>query len=109
MPSGSQFLYDAENHQTEVKDSQNQTIGQYLYDGEGRRVKKISSTETVIFVYNGSGQLVAEYSTAIAQTPQVSYLTADHLGSPRVITNRNGASHDAQGLYGVRRGNLYGF
>jgi hypothetical protein len=28
---------------------------------------------------------VAEYST-----PQVSYLTADHLGSPRVITDQNG-------------------
>ena len=26
----------------------------------------------------------------IAQTPQVSYLTADHLGSPRVITNETG-------------------
>ncbi len=24
-------------------------------------------------------------------TPQVSYLTQDHLGSPRVITNENGA------------------
>lgn len=27
----------------------------------------------------------------MAQTPQVSYLTADHLGSPRVITDQNGA------------------
>ena len=42
-------------------------------------------------MYNGGGQLVAEYSTALAQTPQVSYLTADHLGSARVITNQNGA------------------
>lgn len=34
---------------------------------------------------------MAEYSTQIAQTPQVSYLTQDHLGSPRVVTNENGA------------------
>ncbi len=32
---------------------------------------------------------MAEYSTQIAQTPQVSYLTTDHLGSPRVITDQN--------------------
>jgi RHS repeat-associated protein len=37
---------------------------------------------------------VAEYSTQIAQTPQVSYLTTDHLGSPRVITNENGVVKD---------------
>ena len=43
--NGNQFLYDAENHQKEIKNSQNQSIGQYLYDGEGKRVKKISSTE----------------------------------------------------------------
>jgi RHS repeat-associated protein len=54
-------------------------------------VKKISSTEITVFVYNGGGTLVAEYSTQLAQTPQVSYLTADHLGSARVITNQNGA------------------
>ena len=35
----------------------------YSYDGEGKRVKKISSLETTVFVYNASGQLVAEYST----------------------------------------------
>lgn len=88
---GKQFLYDAENHQKEVKDNLNDSLGQYLYDGEGKRVKKISSTETMIFVYDASGQLAAEYSTQTSQTPQVSYLTTDHLGSPRVITDQDGA------------------
>jgi RHS repeat-associated protein len=89
---GRDFLYDAENHQTEVKDDQDNIIGEYLYDGEGRRVKKISNTETTIFVYNAGGTLVAEYSTVVASSEdaQVSYLTTDHLGSPRVITNDNG-------------------
>ena len=36
-------------------------------------------------------QLAAEYSTALASTPQVSYLTQDTVGSPRIITNENGA------------------
>jgi RHS repeat-associated protein len=86
---GKTFLYDAENHQKEVLIN-GISKGKYLYDGEGRRVKKISSTETTIFVYDGGGQLVAEYSTQQSATPQVSYLTADHLGSPRIITDNVG-------------------
>ena len=87
---GREFLYDAENHQKEVKNAQDQTVGAYLYDGDGKRIKKVSNTETTIFVYNGGGKLIAEYSTQLAQTQQVSYLTQDHLGSPRIITNENG-------------------
>ncbi len=86
---GKTFLYDAENHQKEVKIN-GVSKGTYLYDGDGKRVKKISDLETTIFVYNGGGQLVAEYSTQQTATPQVSYLTADHLGSPRIITDNIG-------------------
>ncbi len=86
---GKTFLYDAENHQKEVKIN-GVSKGKYLYDGDGKRVKKISDLETTIFVYNGGGQLVAEYSTQQSTTPQVSYLTQDHLGSPRIITDNTG-------------------
>lgn len=86
-----EFTYDAEGRQTEVKDDEDTGKGQYYYDGNGKRVKKIASTETTIFVYNGEGQLAGEYSTTLAGTPQVSYLTIDTLGSPRLITNENGA------------------
>lgn len=37
---------------------------------------------------------MAEYSTQTAQAPQVSYLTIDHQGSPRVVTNENGTVKD---------------
>ncbi len=87
------FEYDAENHQKaffNALNSGSEPDATYHYDGEGRRVKKISSTETTLFVYDGGGQLVAEYSTELAVTQQVSYLTQDHLGSPRVITNESG-------------------
>ncbi len=94
---GKRFGYDAENHQKEffvAGNSSTDPDATHSYDGDGRRVKKISSTETTVFVYNASGQLVAEYSTQISQTPQVSYLTTDHLGSPRVITDQLGAVKD---------------
>ncbi len=49
-----------------------------------------------MFVYDGGGTLVAEYKALTGNDPapaaQVSYLTADHLGSPRVATNQNGLS-----------------
>ena len=87
-----QFIYDGENKQVEVKDQNGATVGKYYYNGDGQRVKKTSATESTVFVYNASGQLVAEYATQIAQ-PQdakVSYLTTDHLGSPRITTDANG-------------------
>ncbi|MFN0140053.1 MAG: BPSL0067 family protein [Pyrinomonadaceae bacterium] len=90
---GRRFGYDAENHQKEFFIAGNSSTtpdATYQYDGAGMRVKKFSATETTIFVYSGGGKLVAEYSTALAPTQQVSYLTTDHLGSPRVITNENG-------------------
>lgn len=65
-------------------------VGRYYYDGEGARVKKVTNTETTIFVYDGFGALAAEYSTTIAAQPTISYLTTDHLGSPRVVTDRQG-------------------
>ena len=91
-PSGKTFTYDAENKQKEVKNSSNAILGTYYFDGDGKRVKKISSTETTIFVYDGGGQLAAEYSTTVVQQTdaKVAYLTTDHLGSPRVITDQNG-------------------
>lgn len=96
-----QFVYDAENKQTEVKDSYGASIGKYSYDG--KRVKKYvpSSGETTIFVYDASGKMVAEYSTNVAPSTsaKVSYLTADHLGSPRINTDADGkviSRHDYQ-------------
>jgi RHS repeat-associated protein len=87
------FIYDAENHvKSFFKGTNNSATpdATYFYDGEGKRVKKISSTETTIFVYDGGSQLVAEYSTVSSNQPKVSYLTADHLGSPRIITDAMG-------------------
>jgi RHS repeat-associated protein len=81
------FAYDAENRQIKF----NGTAGQYFYDGDGHRVKKIEgsgpSAITTVFVYNVSGQLIAEYTTASPPGGGTSYLTTDHLGSTRVVTS----------------------
>jgi RHS repeat-associated protein len=89
------FIYDGENKQVEVKNSSNQTIGQYSYDGDGKRIKKYvpDTGETTIFVYDAAGKEIAEYSSIVANSTdaKVAYLTSDHLGSPRINTDANGA------------------
>ncbi|HQZ83361.1 MAG TPA: RHS repeat-associated core domain-containing protein [Pyrinomonadaceae bacterium] len=92
--AGERFGYDGESHQTEFFAASNQGStpdAVYTYDGEGRRVKKVSAAETTIFVYDASGVLIAEYSGEVASEPRVSYLTTDHLGSPRVVTDERGS------------------
>ena len=51
---------------------QNNPIGEYVYDGEGYRDKKIAGTELIVFVYNAGGQFVADFSKiAIVQADPV--------------------------------------
>jgi RHS repeat-associated protein len=99
--NGHTFGYDGENRQ--VNYDGGATVGggaNYLYDGDGRRVKKVNggSLDTTIFVYDASGQMVAEYNTASQQSSGgTSYLTSDTLGTPRIITDASGnvkARHD---------------
>lgn len=90
---GRSFTFNGDDKQTEVRNISNQIVGQYFYDGSGARVKKIvpSTGETTVFVYDAGGALAAEYSTVAPQpNPTTSYLTTDHLGSPRVITDKTG-------------------
>jgi RHS repeat-associated protein len=84
--SGKQFDYDAENRQVRY----NNGAAVYAYDGDGRRVKKTVGTQATIFVYNAVGQLIAEYGGPQGQGG-TSYLTTDHLGSTRLVTDGAGA------------------
>ena len=95
------FAYDAENKIKAV----NGVSDVYRYDGDGNRVRKNFATgEKVRMVYSGA-QLIAEYdlATGSLKTEYIygakgllatvepgtgtRYTTADHLGSPRVVTN----------------------
>jgi len=59
----------------------------YGYDGEGRRVTKQTANATpTTYIYDAMGDLAAEYGgTVTANGPE--FLTADQLGSTRVVTN----------------------
>lgn len=83
MIGGYTFSFDAENRLTSSTISGATTT--YAYDAEGRRVKKGST----VFAYDASGKLAAEYGGANPATG-TQYLTADHLGSTRLITNAPG-------------------
>ena len=86
---GSAFIYDAENRQVTAAVAGQSTT--YIYDGDGHRIKKVTVAATTVFVYNLMGQLVAEYSSAPPPPSGTKkYLVADHLGTPRVITDATG-------------------
>lgn len=89
---GRKFKFDAENKQRAVTDLNGNVLSTYSYDADGRRVKKTvtSTQEEVVFIYNGFGKLVAEYSNKTQQNPTTSYLTTDINNSVRVITNQLG-------------------
>ncbi len=90
-------VFDGNNKQKYVVEN-NQNVGEYTYDGEGKRVKKKvynpngSVREETVFVYSG-GKLVEEYSTSTEPAPEnptTKWTATDQLGSPRVITDSLG-------------------
>jgi RHS repeat-associated protein len=87
-----QFVFNGDNKQVQVNDTTaSTTAGTYSYDGNGKRVKKVTNAETTVFVYDGLGKLVAEYSTATPPSnPTINYTATDQLGSPRLLTNSFG-------------------
>jgi RHS repeat-associated protein len=92
------LFYDAENRLTEVKKN-NVTIAQFTFDGDGRRVKSVIGSETILFVgghYEKQGTNVTKYYFAGAQriamrkNGTLSFLLSDHLGSTSITTDANG-------------------
>ena len=83
------FKYDGDNRMVDFRVTAGGMLKnvKYRYDGEGRRVQKeVVGGRTTTYVYNVLGQLVAEFGGAAAQQPGIRYLTPDHLGSTRVVT-----------------------
>jgi len=87
------FTYDAENRQ--ATSAVNGVTTDYIYDGEGRRVEKVVSPGTgaaqliTYYMYDATGALAAEF--APGGTAPLQYLTADALGTTRLVTDATGA------------------
>jgi RHS repeat-associated protein len=79
------YSYDAEDRMI----SANGTM--YAYDGDGRRVMKIppggTTSSQAWYVYDAMGQLAAEYGNSTPSEAGTVFLTGDHLGTTRVVTN----------------------
>lgn len=103
------FVYDQNNRLIEVTEG-SATLGTYVYDGQGRRVKKVANGQTTYFLYdqesrliaeaNGSGDIVNEYLylpdrplvkiDIDGASEEVYYYHTDHLGTPLFLTNSTG-------------------
>ena len=87
--------YDAESRQT----GYTPTGTSYAYDGDGRRVIVTANGVNTVFVYDALGNLAAKYTSGVGgATPcTICYLSWDHLGSTRMVTDQAGnlvARHD---------------
>ncbi len=87
------FSYEGENRQKTFDGGMGNTA-QYVYDGDGKGIKKIQGGATTLYVYNAFGNLIAEYSDHPSSSGGTTYLTTDHLGTPRVVTDPSGASQN---------------
>jgi RHS repeat-associated protein len=91
--NGNTLAYDVENMVATETDGISKAVETYVYDGNGKRVEKYGpgGTPKTTFVYDAMGLLAAEYSTATNNSPCTTcYLTPDHLGTIRLITDQNG-------------------
>ena len=91
------LAYDAENRLKSMTHASSGS-GTYLYDGQGRRVKKTwtpggGTAQDTYYVYDIAGRLAAEYGTAsnpASATPATLYPFTDMLGSVRAVTDAAG-------------------
>ena len=97
------LIYDAENRLVEVKKN-NVTIAQFVFDGDGKRVKSVIGSETILFAgghYEKKGSTITKYYFAgasriamrkyiIPQNMTVEYFIGDHLGSTSITTDNAG-------------------
>ena len=65
-------------------------VEQYFYDGEGRRVERVGTDGTTVYVYDAGGELAAG---------GMRYLTADHLGTTRAIADESGKLVECHDYY----------
>jgi RHS repeat-associated protein len=87
------YAFNAENQITQMDGG----AAVYAYDGEGKRMKKVTSTETT-YTFYGPGGIISEFTTsnaiatatAASSTDKCFYHTTDKLGSAALVMTANG-------------------
>ena len=92
--SPNRLVYDADNRLVSMT-SASAGNGAFLYDGDGRRVKKTWTPgggvlQDTYYVYDTVGNLAAEYGTGTAPASGTAYPFTDMLGSVRAVTDAAG-------------------
>ena len=118
MGDGRVMTYDHENRLSTVR--KNGATTSFVYDGDGRRVKKTVSgtlTKTTVYIgklyvcegtscsrliYAGSQRIALVPEPPSGRTASPSYFHPDHLGSTSVLTNAQGVAeeHNSYRPYG---------
>jgi RHS repeat-associated protein len=97
------YTYDYANRLIKVEENDS-TIGEYVYDGDGKRLQKIENSITTTYIYSGINTIFEENSTGSAgyiygptgltskrttinQEFNIYYYHKDHLGSIRSVTD----------------------
>ena len=121
--TGWTYVYDLSNQLIRVLQDTTQ-VAEYIYNGAGQRIKKVTQTETRIFHYdlrghliaetNQTGQMLAEYVylgdqllSVIKPGESVYYFHNDHLGTPQVLTDDSSSNRLEGGLHTLRRGSRF--
>ncbi|MBB6243674.1 putative toxin [Rhodanobacter sp. MP1X3] len=106
------YGYNGRNRLTVVQAS-GVTVGTYTYNAMGQRIQKIATSPVAItqrYAYDEQSHPIGEYTSAnnrdtiwlgdipvatvdtAGSTSTVNYVTADHLGTPRAVSNGSGAT-----------------
>ena len=85
---------------TEQSGEQTLTSGEYVYNGNGQRVKKTTAGQSTLFFYDTEGRLIGETGTtsvdylfcngkpiAKSEGSSIYYYHTDHLGTPQRMTD----------------------
>jgi RHS repeat-associated protein len=94
---GYTLTYDAENRVSSSAIQSNTTT--YVYDGNGHRVMKSTGTAATTYVYDAMNQLIAEYGTPSAVDTGTKYVSVDHLGSTRLVTDTSSPTPNQEICY----------
>jgi RHS repeat-associated protein len=103
------LTYDAENRLVKIHETDTNpevVTGQYIYDGDGNRIKTIAAGKTTYYIRNyyekiveGTNTTIKKYyyaggvRVAMDDNGQVRYFITDHLGSTTKMINTDGSEY----------------